>query len=206
MPGEAEAPGSKPDPVETTVKAVGVAELASKMEDALITPTEEEAARLGEDGFVSAILDGRFFPSEPGGEHSGDEPHVVSLVMQFDSDAGATDAVDLLYTDGLEPCPETCAFDIAEFEVDGIPNAKGAQRIATQEALDQVGDRTTAPRRVHDLLRGWALRLRGELCLARRMMFPNSVPRKSRPSSMSASKARLHRHKYEPGVDEPLTG
>ncbi len=140
VPGEAEAPGSKPDPVETPVKAVGVAELASKMEDALITPTEEEAARLGEDGFVSAILDGRFFPSEAGGEHSGDEPHVVSLVMQFDSDAGATDAVDLLYTDGLEPCPETCAFDIAEFEVDGIPNAKGAQRIATQEALDEVGD------------------------------------------------------------------
>ena len=46
----------------------------------------------------------------------------------------------MLHTDGLEPCPETCAFDIAEFEVDRIPNAKGAQRIATQEALDQVGD------------------------------------------------------------------
>ena len=30
VPGEAEAPGSKPDPVETPVKAVGVAELASK--------------------------------------------------------------------------------------------------------------------------------------------------------------------------------
>ena len=63
-----------------------------------------------------------------------------AFVTQFDSEAGATDAVDLLYTDGLEPCPDTCAFDIVEFDVDGIPNAKGVQRIATQEALDQVGD------------------------------------------------------------------
>ena len=138
--GEAEAPGSKPDPVETPIKAVGMAELASKFEDQLITATDEDAARLEKDGFVAAIRETRFFPSEPGGEHSRELPHVSSVVMQFGSDAGATDAVDLLHTDGLEPCPETCAFDIAEFEVDGIPNAKGAQRIATQEALDQVGD------------------------------------------------------------------
>jgi hypothetical protein len=40
----------------------------------------------------------------------------------------------------LEPCPETCAFDIAEFDVGGIPSAQGIQRIATQERLDQTGD------------------------------------------------------------------
>ena len=35
---------------------------------------------------------------------------------------------------------------LAEFEVDGIPNAKGIQRIATQEALDRVGDMISLPR------------------------------------------------------------
>ena len=141
VPGEAEAPGSEPDPVETRRTATGLEELAATMDDQLFTTTEEEKrAALGEAGFVSALLDARFFPSEAGAEHVGDEPHVRTLVMQFDSEAGATDAVDLLHTDGLEPCPETCAFDIAEFEVDGIPNAKGVQRIATQERLDEVGD------------------------------------------------------------------
>jgi hypothetical protein len=142
VPGEAEAPGSEPDPVETRVTVVGLEELVSntKIEEQLITVTDEDVARVEEDGFVAAILDTRFFPSEPGGEHGPGVPHVGTLVMQFDSAEGATDAVDLLHTDGLEPCPETCAFDIAEFEVDGIPNAKGVQRIATQEALDQVGD------------------------------------------------------------------
>jgi hypothetical protein len=142
VPGEAEAPGSEPDPVETRVTVVGLEELVSntKIEEQLITVTDEDVARVEEDGFVAAILDTRFFPSEPGGEHGPGVPHVGTLVMQFDSAEGATDAFDLLHTDGLEPCPETCAFDIAEFEVDGIPNAKGVQRIATQEALDQVGD------------------------------------------------------------------
>ncbi len=115
------------------------------MEHQLITATEEEKAALGEAGFVSAILDTRFFPSEPGAEHVGGEPHIATLVMQFSSEAGATDAVDLLHTDGLEPCPETCAFSVAEFEVDGIPNGRGIQRIATQESLDRVGDTERSP-------------------------------------------------------------
>lgn len=143
--GEAEAPGSEADPRETRRTAVGLEELATTMEHQLITATEEEKAALGEAGFIAAILETRFFPSEPGAEHVGDEPHVSALVMQFSSEAGATDAVDLLHADGLEPCPETCAFDLAEFEVDGIPNAKGAQRIATQEALDRTGDTELFP-------------------------------------------------------------
>ena len=140
VPSEAEAPGSEADPVETRRTATGLEELAATMHDLLITATEEEKAALGEAGFVSAILDTRFFPTEPGAEHVGGEPHIGTLVMQFSSEAGATDVVDLLHTDGLEPCPETCAFAVAEFEVDGIPNGRGVQRIATQEALDRVGD------------------------------------------------------------------
>ena len=72
--------------------------------------------------------------------------------MQFGSDAGATDAVDLLHADGLEPCPETCAFAITEFDVDGIPNARGVQRIATQEALDAVGDTDRFPHAEYKIL------------------------------------------------------
>lgn len=143
--GEAEAPGSEADPVETRRTATGLEELAATMEHQLITATEEDKAALGEAGFVSAILDTRFFPSEPGAEHVGGEPHIATLVMQFSSEAGATAAVDLLHTDSLEPCPETCAFSVAEFEVDGIPNGMGIQRIATQEALDRVGDTERFP-------------------------------------------------------------
>ena len=102
-------------------------------------------AALGEAGFVSAILDTRFFPREAGAEHVGDERHVRTLVMQFSSEAGATDAVDLLHADGMEPCPETCAFDLAEFEVDAIPNARGSQRVATQDSLDRTGDTELSP-------------------------------------------------------------
>jgi hypothetical protein len=140
VPTEADAPGSEPDPVETPRTADELDELAAIMDDQLITATEEDATRIGEAGFVAAILDHRFFPTEPGGEHGPGLPHVVTLVALFGSAAGATDAIDLLHADGLEPCPETCAFDLAEFEVNGIPNAQGIQRIATQERLDQIGD------------------------------------------------------------------
>jgi hypothetical protein len=143
--GEAEAPGSQPDPIETRRTATGLEELAATMEDQMITATEEEKAALGEAGFVSAILDTRFFPSEPGAEHVRDDLHIATLVMEFSSEAGAIDAVDVLHTDGLEPCPETCAFSVAEFEVDGIRNGRGIQRIATQESLDRVGDTERPP-------------------------------------------------------------
>ena len=140
VPSEAEAPGSEPDPEETRRTAVELDEFVAMMADQLITATDEDATRVGEAGFVAATLDTRFFPTEPGGPHTVGLPHIVTLVAQFGTEAGATDSIDLLYTDGLEPCPETCAFDIAEFEVGGIPNAQGIQRIATQDRLDEVGD------------------------------------------------------------------
>ena len=143
--GEVDAPGSQPDPRETRRTATGLEEAAAILDHQMITATEEETATLGEAGFVSAILDTRFFPSKPGAEHVGDERHVATLVMEFSSEAGASDAVDLLHTDGLEPCPVSCAFSVAEFEVDGIPNGRGIQRIATQEALDRVGDTEREP-------------------------------------------------------------
>ena len=152
VPGEAEAPGSEPYPRETPRTATGLEELAATMADRLVTATEEEKAALGEAGFVSAILDTRFFPGEAGAEHEGGEPHIATLVMQFSSEAGAADAVDLLRADGMEPCPETCAFALGEFEVDGIPNAMGVQRVATQESLDQIGDASRFPHAEYSIL------------------------------------------------------
>ena len=67
-------------------------------------------------------------------------PHVFTVVLRFESEEGARDAVELMHQFNLRPCPETCAFATSEFDVDGTPNAKGAQRIATQESLDEVGD------------------------------------------------------------------
>src|SRR4026208_1740139 len=89
--GEAEAPGSMPDPIETRRTATGLDELAATMEDQLITATEEEKVAFGEAGFVAAILDTRFFPSEPGALHVVDDLHIATLVMQFNSEGGATD-------------------------------------------------------------------------------------------------------------------
>jgi hypothetical protein len=140
VPGDADAPGSAPDPEEERRTAVGPDELVAILEDVLFTPTEEEAATIREAGSVSAILDTRYIPAEVGGEHGSHLPHVLTLVAQFDSAAGAIEMVDLLKADALEPCPDTCAFDFAEFDVEGIPAGRGVQRIATQERLEQVGD------------------------------------------------------------------
>ena len=41
---------------------------------------------------------------------------------------------------GLRPCPETCAYEITEFEPAGVPDATGVQAIATQESIDEIGD------------------------------------------------------------------
>jgi hypothetical protein len=60
--------------------------------------------------------------------------------MQFDSADGTGDVVAYMQDFNLRTCPETCAYSSAEFDVDGIPDGLGAQQIATQESLDEVGD------------------------------------------------------------------
>ncbi len=136
--GAAEAPGSEPDPVETRVTATGLEELESELGGP--TVYEEDIRAFGEAGFVSLVVDTRFFPSEPGGEHTPGLPHVVTVVYQFESDEGANAAVDVAHRIGLRPCPETCAYEISEFQPTGVPNAKGVQAIATQESIDEIGD------------------------------------------------------------------
>jgi hypothetical protein len=136
--GTAEAPGSEPDPVETQVTATGLEELESELADP--TVYEEDIRAFGEAGFVSLVIDTRFFPSEPGGEHTPAAPHVVTFVYEFESEEGANAAVDVAHRIGLRPCPETCAYEITEFQPAGVPDAKGVQAIATQESIDRIGD------------------------------------------------------------------
>jgi hypothetical protein len=138
--GAAEAPGSEPDPVETPVAATGLEELESEPE--LVGPAvyDEDISALGDAGFVSLVIDTRFFPSEPGGAHLPSSPHVYTVVYQFESEEGANAAVDVAHRIALRGCPETCAYEISEFEPAGVPNAKGVQAIATQEAIDAIGD------------------------------------------------------------------
>src|SRR4051794_13233824 len=88
VPGEAEAPGSKPDPVETPRTVKGLDEFTRELGDEFIEPTAEEIRKFRKTGFVAGIHDTRFYPFEPGAAHTGNEPHVFSLVLQFESEDG----------------------------------------------------------------------------------------------------------------------
>jgi hypothetical protein len=136
--GAAEAPGSEPDPVERQVTATGLEELESELDGPPVY--DEDIQAFGEAGFVSLVIDTRFFPSESGGEHTPGAPHVVTVVYEFESEEGANAAVNVAHRIGLRPCPETCAYEITEFQPAGVPDAKGVQAIATQESIDRIGD------------------------------------------------------------------
>ena len=136
--GAAEAPGSEPDPEETPVTVTGLEELESELSGPEVY--DEDISALGEAGFVSLFIDTRFFPSEPGGEHIPGTPHVYTFVYQFESEEGANAAIDVAHRIGLRPCPETCAYEISEFEPAGVPNAQAVQAVATQESIDEIGD------------------------------------------------------------------
>jgi len=135
VPGEAEAPGSKPDPVETRETATGLDEFEAKLLDQLIEPSAEETRKFKETGFVAGIYDARFF----GATHTGNEPHVFTLVLEFESEEGANEAIALIHDNGLKPCPDDCAADVSEFDVDGVPDATGVRRVATAEAIEATG-------------------------------------------------------------------
>ena len=137
--GEAEAPGSVPDPVETQVTVTGLEEVEAELAGPEVF--DEDLRAIEQAGFVSMVIDTRFFPSrEPGGEHAPGTPHVVTFVSEFESEEGASEGVDVAHDIGLRPCPETCAYEFTEFEPAGVPDATGVQAIATQESIDEIGD------------------------------------------------------------------
>ena len=136
--GADEAPGSEPDPEETPVTLTGLEELESEFSGPEVY--EEDLRAIEEAGFVSMAINTRFFPSEPGGEHVPGTPHVVTFVSEFESEAGADAGASVAHAIGLRPCPETCAYEISEFEPAGVPDATGVQAIATQASIDEIGD------------------------------------------------------------------
>jgi hypothetical protein len=138
---EEDAPGSKADPVEKRQTASDPQEFSDTMGDAFINPTDDEKARLETIGFVQAIRDTRYF----GDVHSRDDLHTFSLVVQLDSPDGAKEMADFFHTDGVRPCPESCAFSVTEFEVDGIPGATGVRRVATEEDIQAAGTGENRP-------------------------------------------------------------
>jgi len=138
---EEDAPDSKPDPVEKRQTAADEQEFSDKMGDAFINPTEQETKDLQTVGFVQAIRDTRYF----GDTHSKDDAHTFSLVVQLDSPDGAKEMADFFHTDSLRPCPESCAFSVSEFNVDGIPGATGVRRYASEEAVKTAGTSENRP-------------------------------------------------------------
>ena len=139
---EDDAPGSKPDPVEKGEMTVEFDEFIDFLGEVAIDPdTEEMTGVFEEAGFEGAITETRFF----GETHSPDARHVRGSVVQLQSDEGATSALDWLEDDTLKPCPKTCAVQISEFDVDGIPDARGVHRVATAEDIATVGTEDEHP-------------------------------------------------------------
>jgi hypothetical protein len=133
---EADAPESKPDPVETRQTTVDLNEFIVVMNDVAINPDMEELTNVfTEAGFVAAILDTRFF----GETHTPGAPHVTSSVVQLQSEQGAEDALEWIHNDSMKPCPTSCAVRISEFDVDGIPDARGVHRSASAEDISARG-------------------------------------------------------------------
>jgi hypothetical protein len=65
--------------------------------------------------------------------------HLFSLVMQFKDEDGSKEALDLIHEDSLRPCPEKCATQIREFDVD-FGDAEGVHRYATAKDIQATGD------------------------------------------------------------------
>jgi hypothetical protein len=140
VPTETDAPGWKPDPVETPKTATGVDEFLERFEEQFINPTAADERKLRQAGLVSAYSSTRFLPSEPGGPHTPEAPHIFALVLRFESAEGAKEALELIRADSLRPCPESCATEVSEFDVDGVPDAVGVRRFATPENIEATND------------------------------------------------------------------
>lgn len=131
-----DAPGSKPDPVETQQSTTMLDSFVDELHMRAVDADEEALTELfTEAGFQGAVTDTRFY----GETHSPMAPHIFSSVIELESDQGAQSAMEWLVEDSLKPCPETCAVAISEFDVDGIPDARGIRRTQTAEDIAARG-------------------------------------------------------------------
>ncbi len=139
-----DAPGAKPDPIETRQTTEDFGEFIAQLTDASIDPDREEMTTVFEDaGFKAAGVDASFFGETHTPETS---PHVFSSFIELESEAGATSALDWLETDLKKPCPMSCATHISEFDLDDIADARGVHRIATAQDIEEVGATEQRPR------------------------------------------------------------
>jgi hypothetical protein len=142
FPTAADAPGSKPDPVEEGETPEDLDEFIVAFREALIDPNEAEMTTVFQEaGFVGAGLDVRFY----GETHTPDAPHLFSWFIELESDDGAGSVLDWVEADSMKPCPRSCATRVSTFEVDGIPDARGVHRIATAEDIEAAGTEDEHP-------------------------------------------------------------
>jgi len=138
----ADAPGTKPDPVETRQTFVDTDEFIVAFTPALIDPDREEMTTLFQDaGFERAGFDTRFF----GETHTPDARHLFGWFIELDSEDGAGNVLAWLEADATKPCPKSCAARVDSFDVDGIPDARGVHRVATAEDIEAAGTENEVP-------------------------------------------------------------
>ncbi len=139
---EQDAPGSKPDPVETRQATVDLDEFIETLNNIAIDPdTDEITDVFTEAGFKGAIIDTRFY----GETHTPSAPHVNSSVIELGSEQGAQDALAWIVADAMKPCPHTCAVEISELDVEDIPGARGVRRTASAEDIAALGNEDDIP-------------------------------------------------------------
>ncbi len=137
-----DAPGSKPDPVETRQSTVDFDEFIVALGDLAVDPDTEEMTDVFEKaGFEGAVIDTRFF----GETHRPEAPHIASSVIQLQSEEGATSALDWLEADRMKPCPETCAVQLSKFDAGDLPDGRGVHASASAEDIEAVGKADERP-------------------------------------------------------------
>ena len=138
-----EAPGSKPDPVETRQTTEDFDEFIATLSERAVDPDKEEMTDVFQEaGFKSAGVDTRFY----GETHTpGKSTHVVSSFVELESEDGPTSALDWLETDLRKPCPGSCAVRTSTFDVDDLPGGRGVHASATAEDIERVGTSDQQP-------------------------------------------------------------
>ena len=138
-----DAPGSKPDPVESRETTVDYDKFIATLSERAVDPDSEEMSEVFEGaGFKSAGVDTRFY----GETHTpGQSTHVVSSFIELASEDGATSAVEWLEADVRKPCPGSCAVRTSSFDVDDLPGGRGVHSSATAEDIERVGTSDQQP-------------------------------------------------------------
>jgi hypothetical protein len=91
--------------------------------DEKLAELRREIERLG---FVAGAV-------EELGAENNEEAGGGSIVIQLESPQAAKTLVDDAFQASVSPCPGVCNIDFSEFEVEGIPGAKGSGRLRSEE-------------------------------------------------------------------------